>query len=81
MVEFGKKKGSIVVDRLTAILADMLRSALAWEEEHGRPQDDGESGKAKGLTFNPRRIYCSRHGSRMPRLMKGGSDSENVDHS
>ena len=25
--------------RLASILADMLRSALAWEKEHGSPQD------------------------------------------
>lgn len=24
--------------RLAVILADMLRSALAWEQEHGRPE-------------------------------------------
>jgi hypothetical protein len=28
------------MDRLAVIIADMIRSALAWEQEHGMPQHD-----------------------------------------
>ena len=35
-IENGKAKGYL----LEHILADMLRSALAWEEQHGMPTDD-----------------------------------------
>jgi len=28
------------MDRLAVIIAEMIRSALAWEQEHGIPQHD-----------------------------------------
>lgn len=32
------------------IVADMLRSALAWEEEHGTAKQNGEAVSANALT-------------------------------
>lgn len=43
------------MDRLAVILADMLRSALAWEQEHGQPSQsmtkNGLTGLAKPYTL------------------------------
>jgi hypothetical protein len=30
----------IIMDRLAVIIAEMIRSALAWEREHGMPERD-----------------------------------------
>ena len=38
---------------LASILAEMLRSALAWEAERGEPPHNSESDLEKGLTSNP----------------------------
>ena len=46
----GPPEGPTLTDersRLEKIIADMLRSALTWEEEHGRPPDDSKSGKER----------------------------------
>lgn len=37
------------VERLTAILADMLRSALAWEQEYGEVQPHNSVGHLTGI--------------------------------
>ena len=41
------------MDRLAVILADMIRSALAWEQEHGLPHHDSEFRPEKALTKIP----------------------------
>lgn len=38
------------VGNLATILADMVRSALAWEEAHGMPPDEGASEPDRALT-------------------------------
>jgi len=41
------------MDRLAYIIADMLKSALAWEEEHGIPEPKtGKTSPNKTLTNN-----------------------------
>lgn len=42
--------------RLEAILANMVKSALAWDELHG--QQSEEVPKVEVLTKIPRRIHC-----------------------
>jgi hypothetical protein len=45
------------MDRLALILADMLRSALAWEQEHGQPfpgmTNNGLTSISKPYTLQP----------------------------
>ena len=41
------------MDRLAVILADMVLSALSWEQEHGLPQHDSEFRPKKALTKIP----------------------------
>ena len=38
------------MDGLAVILADMIRSALVWEQEHGVPQYNSEFRPEKALT-------------------------------
>ena len=45
--------------RLVDILADMLRTALAWEEEHDCPAAENDDGLANALTPISLRIHCS----------------------
>lgn len=40
---------------LAGILADMIRSAVAWERDHGLPKELG--GEADGVTGIPLRIH------------------------
>jgi hypothetical protein len=46
------------VSRLVDILADMLRSALAWEQEQNGLYADPEKGPALGLTGLHNCIHC-----------------------
>lgn len=46
--------------RLVEILADMLRSALAWEEDHRVASENAESVPDNPLTGIPCRIHCPR---------------------
>ena len=39
------------MDPLVSILADMLRSALAWEQEHGVQQNSAKINPIKPLTI------------------------------
>ncbi len=40
------------MDRLAVIIAEMIRSALSWEQEHGLPQyDNRKIGPQKPLTI------------------------------
>ena len=50
----------IDMDRLAYIIADMLKSALAWEEEHGIPKP-----KANKILPN-KTLKNSRHISKIP---------------
>jgi hypothetical protein len=43
------------MDKLVLIIADMLKSALVWEEEHGIPEPARKTLHNKNLT-NSRRI-------------------------
>ena len=38
------------MDRLVEIFADMVRSALAWEQEHGVQQNGNKTEPSKALT-------------------------------
>ena len=58
----------IVMDRLAYIIADMLKSALAWEEEHGVPELKA-SKTLPNLT-----LTNSRHISKIP------TKTENHEH-
>lgn len=65
--------------RLAEILADMVRSALAWEEEHGEPASKDElhnnqKSPSNALTGIPHRIHCPPHGGPPLKLIKGGKD-------
>ena len=65
---------------LVTILTDMLRSALAWEEEHGEPTGEAETGDACALNRRPLQLHCDRpHGSRSHDLTGGGSANGNRD--
>jgi hypothetical protein len=44
--------------RLVEVLADMLCSALAWENEHNCQYAQPEGGPAQGLTGIHGRIHC-----------------------
>lgn len=45
------------MDRLATILVDMIRSALAWEQEHGVPQQHSPKNKPSKPLTNIRVIY------------------------
>jgi hypothetical protein len=47
-------------ERLVEILTDIVRSALAWEDEHGGPPEPDTSGE-DGLTGIHRSIQCMAH--------------------
>ncbi|MBI4311716.1 MAG: hypothetical protein HY681_08030 [Chloroflexi bacterium] len=60
-------------ERLVKILADMLRSALAWEREHGQPENCAQTEAPNALTGIPRRIHCGRRSARRRlQVIKGG---------
>jgi hypothetical protein len=40
IITVGKRRLENSMDRLAEILADMVRSALAWEKEHGAPPNN-----------------------------------------
>lgn len=59
--------------RLVNILADMLRSALAWEAAHGRPSGLAQTGAENALTPAPRRIHSGHWSARKGlRAIPGG---------
>ncbi len=45
---------TIEMQKLATILADMLRSALTWEQNHGQPSPNGYGG---ALTSTLRGVY------------------------
>ena len=66
--------------RLVRILADMVRSAIAWEEKHGGPSADSvqpkrDCDRQNGLTVYPLRIQCVAH--RIP--LSGGNEHDDDD--
>ena len=61
--------------RLVEILAVMLRSALAWEEEHGEDADAAESDDTSSLTRVPPGIHYPKEQPHL-RLMKRGKEDE-----
>ena len=60
---------------LVDILADMVRSALAWEEEHGHPGIPEQSASGDGLTSTPFRIHCLPPAEGGPLDLTRGGDS------
>ncbi len=61
---------------LIDILKSMLRSALAWEEEHGIPNEVSRDRNSDGLTCIPSRINCVPDGGPSLKLIKGGEEDE-----
>ena len=61
-------------DRLVVILAQMVRSVMSWEEEHGLPSRAPESEGPNGLTPIPRRIHWS-----LQEPIDGGQEDGNAD--
>ena len=63
--------------RLAEILADMLRSALAWEEDHGIASEIAESVPDSPLTGMTLHIHCpqEQHGLRL--IERGEEDGSN----
>ena len=45
--------------RLATILAEMIRSALAWEKENGTPGEDPDNDGRKGVDGKPQ-VYTLR---------------------
>ena len=63
---------SVQPDRLVIVLADMLRSALTWEQNHGQPPPDGYD---DALTGTLRGVYTDK--ARNRRGGKGHDDHKN----
>ncbi len=61
------------MDRLAVILADMVLSALSWEQEHGLPQHDSEFRPKKALTKIPV-VFTVNTEQDLP---KGGNNEHN----
>ncbi len=62
------------MDNLVAILASMLRSALAWEQEHGVKQYSAKIEPIKPLTNIPRVAKVERN-----EMMAKGDGDEHQD--
>ena len=60
------------MDRLVEIFADMLRSALTWEQEHGVQQNRNKTEPSKSLT-SVRPAYTVE-------IHKNADKGENNDH-
>ena len=60
------------MDRLVEIFADMIRSALAWEQEHGVQQNGNKTEPPKALT-SVRPAYTVE-------IHKNADKGENNDH-
>ena len=58
------------MDKLVLIIADMLKSALAWEEEHGVPEL-----KANKTLLN-KTLTNSRHISKIPTKTESHEDKD-----
>jgi hypothetical protein len=58
------------MDKLVLIIADMLKSALAWEEEHGVPEL-----KANKTLLN-KTLTNSRHISKIPTKTENHEDKD-----
>ena len=65
---------SVDGQRLIDILADMIRSALAYEEEHGLALRATQIGRRSGLTGRPRCIHCPPRGKDAPQAYPSGID-------
>ena len=68
-------KNPYLGSRLVDILADMLRTALAWEEEHNCRAAETDGGQANALTPLQLPVHCSPHpeerrGGRNPLVME-----------
>ncbi len=64
---------------LIDILRSMLRSALAWEEEHGIPNESSQDKNSDSLTCKPSRINYVPDGAPPLKLIEGGKEDESVD--
>ena len=59
---------------LEEILADMVKSAVAWDEHHGRDSEDSPQGE--GLTQIPRRIHCPQSDRRPGQELSESEDED-----
>ncbi len=65
---------------LVDILGDMLRSALAWEEEHGRPQHLSEIRPQGSLKGSPTGVHWASPDGHPPlEIIAGGHDHDHLD--
>ena len=58
------------MDKLVLIIADMLKSALAWEEEHGVPELKASK------TLPNKTLTNSRHISKIPTKTESHEDKD-----
>jgi hypothetical protein len=63
-------KGLIGMNRLAYIIADMLKSALAWEEEHSVPELKASK------TLHIKNLTNSRHISKIPTKTENYEDKD-----
>jgi hypothetical protein len=66
----GKQGHQISMDKLVLIIADMLKSALAWEEEHGVPELKASN------PLPDKTLTNSRHISKIPTKTESHEDKE-----
>lgn len=70
------KSDSYDGQRLVEILVDMARSALAWEAEHGVPNEDSQDRTPDSLTCTPSRLHCVPDEGPPLKLIEGGKEDE-----
>ena len=58
------------MDKLVLVIADMLKSALAWEEEHGIPEPKASK------TLPNKTLTNSRHISKIPTKTESHEDKD-----
>ena len=58
--------------RLEEILADMVKSATAWDEYHARDTEDPS--QDEGLTRRPRHIHCPQIDRRLGQELSESED-------
>ena len=58
------------MDELVSILADMLRSALAWEEEHGVPELKNSQTLPKNALTNAHQVSKVKRNTTASKLEK-----------
>lgn len=59
-------------ERLVTLLAEMLRSALSWEQEHGVSPKVAEGVAERALTGMPKGVHSVPSWPWKLRIMKGG---------